>query len=99
MPWTSATTASDHRSRADGRPPLSTHQRRTSCSDSVYTSAWVIHIAVGKLARHSQYPFTPPPEWGFSLPVVYAVWLFVVVALIRRARRWLSSRPPGGTPG
>ena len=29
----------------------------------------------------SVYPFTPPPGWGFSLPVVYAVWLCVVVTL------------------
>jgi len=26
------------------------------------------------------YPFSPPPGWGFSLPVVYLVWVFVVVA-------------------
>lgn len=28
-----------------------------------------------------QYPMTLPPGWGFSLPVVYAIWVFVVVAL------------------
>lgn len=28
-----------------------------------------------------QYPFTPPPHWGFSLPMVYAVWILVVVLL------------------
>ncbi len=25
------------------------------------------------------YPFTAPPGWGYSLPVVYLVWAFVVV--------------------
>jgi Homeodomain-like domain len=55
MHWTSATTASDHRSRTDGRPPCQPHRRRTTCSDSVYTSAWVIHIAVGELARHNRH--------------------------------------------
>ena len=47
------------------------------------------------------YPFTVPPGWGFSLPVVYAVWLAVVAMLYpvcawyasvkrRSASRWLS---------
>lgn len=29
----------------------------------------------------AQYPFTVPPGWGYPLPVVYAVWIGVVVAL------------------
>jgi uncharacterized membrane protein len=47
------------------------------------------------------YPFSPPPGWGFSLPVVYLVWAFVVVAMYplcrwfaavkqRRSEAWLS---------
>jgi uncharacterized membrane protein len=28
-----------------------------------------------------QFPVTPPPGWGFSLPVVYLIWIFVVIAL------------------
>ena len=47
------------------------------------------------------YPFTPPPGWGYSLPVVYLVWAFVVFAMYplcrwfaavkqRRSEGWLS---------
>jgi uncharacterized membrane protein len=48
-----------------------------------------------------KYPFTPPPGWGFSLPVVYLVWATVVISVYplcrwyaalkaRRSDWWLS---------
>jgi len=48
-----------------------------------------------------QYPVTPPPGWGFSLPVNYLIWIGVVVSLYplcawfarlkdRRSDAWLS---------
>jgi hypothetical protein len=48
-----------------------------------------------------RYPFTPPPGWGYSLPVIYLAWAFVVVAMYpfcqwfarlkqRRSDAWLS---------
>jgi uncharacterized membrane protein len=47
------------------------------------------------------YPFSPPPDWGYSLPIVYLVWGIVVVAMYplcswfaalkqRRSEWWLS---------
>jgi uncharacterized membrane protein len=47
------------------------------------------------------YPFTPPPGWGYSLPMVYLVWAIVVLSLYplcswfagvrqRRSDAWLS---------
>ena len=47
------------------------------------------------------YPFSPPPGWGYSLPIVYMVWLLVVVTMYplcrwfaalkqRRSDPWLS---------
>jgi uncharacterized membrane protein len=49
----------------------------------------------------SQFPITPPPGWGFSLPIVYVFWIAVVLALYplcrwfaaekqRRSDAWLS---------
>jgi uncharacterized membrane protein len=47
------------------------------------------------------YPFAPPPGWGYTLPIVYFVWASVVVAMYplcrwyaglkqRRSEPWLS---------
>ncbi|MEO5896052.1 MAG: heparan-alpha-glucosaminide N-acetyltransferase domain-containing protein [Vicinamibacterales bacterium] len=36
------------------------------------------------------YPFTPPPDWGFNLPVVYAIWISVVL-LMYPLCRWYAS--------
>jgi len=49
----------------------------------------------------AQFPFTPPPGWGFCLPLVYLFWAIVVCCLypvcswyagIKQTRRhpWLS---------
>ena len=37
----------------------------------------------------AQYPFTRPPGWGYALPVVYLMWIAVVVVLYP-ACRWFS---------
>ena len=48
-----------------------------------------------------QFPITPPPGWGYSLPIVYLVWAVVVLSLYplcrwfaglkqRRSDAWLS---------
>jgi uncharacterized membrane protein len=49
----------------------------------------------------AHYPFTPPPGWGYPLPVVYTIWAAVVLAMYplcrwfadvkrRRHDAWLS---------
>lgn len=38
----------------------------------------------------ANYPFTAPPGWGYSLPVVYLVWAFVVVAMYPLCR-WFAA--------
>ena len=29
----------------------------------------------------AQYPFARPPGWGYSLPITYAIWIAIVLAL------------------
>ncbi len=36
------------------------------------------------------YPFTPPPGWGLSLPVIYAIWV-LVVAMLYPVCRWFAA--------
>jgi uncharacterized membrane protein len=36
-----------------------------------------------------KYPFTPPPEWGYALPVIYLTWVIVVIVLFP-ACRWFA---------
>ena len=36
------------------------------------------------------YPFTPPPGWGLSLPVIYAIWVLVVAMLYPVCRRFAA---------
>jgi uncharacterized membrane protein len=47
------------------------------------------------------FPITPPPDWGYSLPIIYLVWVCVVLSLYplcrwfaalkqRRSDAWLS---------
>jgi uncharacterized membrane protein len=38
----------------------------------------------------ARYPFTPPPGWGYPLPIVYAVWSAVVVSLYPLCR-WYAA--------
>ena len=58
-------------------------------------------IGCSNRLRLDQFPITPPPGWGYSLPIVYLVWAIVVLALYplcrwfaalkqRRSDAWLS---------
>jgi uncharacterized membrane protein len=45
-----------------------------------------------------QFPITPPPGWGFSLPVIYLVWAFVVLALYPLCRWFGALKQRRGDP-
>ena len=36
--------------------------------------------------RVDLYPFTPPPGWGYGLPIVYLIWIAVVAAMYLPSR-------------
>ncbi|HWY15431.1 MAG TPA: heparan-alpha-glucosaminide N-acetyltransferase domain-containing protein [Rhizomicrobium sp.] len=40
----------------------------------------------------AHFPFTAPPGWDFGLPVVYAVWVFVIVSLCPLCRWYAGVR-------
>ena len=44
------------------------------------------------------FPFTRPPGWGYSLPVVYLIWAFVVVALYPLCKWYAGLRQRSGNP-
>jgi uncharacterized membrane protein len=41
-------------------------------------------------SRPDQFPITPPPGWGFGLPIVYFVWVLVVATMYPLCR-WFSA--------
>jgi hypothetical protein len=45
-----------------------------------------------------RYPFTPPPGWGFPLPIVYALWVFVVIVLFWPTRKVAELKATGRYP-
>jgi uncharacterized membrane protein len=45
-----------------------------------------------------KYPFTPPPDWGFSLLVVHAIWILVVAALYWPTRKVAELKATGRYP-
>jgi uncharacterized membrane protein len=62
-----------------------------------YGTAWYMFASPSL----DKYPFTTPPDWGYSLPIVYLLWILVVVSLypacvrysrLKQRRRdwWLS---------
>ena len=44
------------------------------------------------------YPFTPPPGWGFSLPVVYLVWAIVVTTMYPLCRWYAGVKQRRNSP-
>ncbi|HWA40994.1 MAG TPA: heparan-alpha-glucosaminide N-acetyltransferase domain-containing protein [Gemmatimonadales bacterium] len=45
-----------------------------------------------------RFPITPPPGWGFGLPVVYLVWAVTVVALYPVCRWYAGVKARSGSP-
>jgi uncharacterized membrane protein len=48
--------------------------------------------------RPDQFPITPPPGWGVSLPMVYLVWALIVLTLYPLCRWFARVRQRSGNP-
>lgn len=57
----------------------------TTCYARYGTAHWMFESP--DLAH---YPFSAPPEWGYSLPVIYAVWALVVITMYPLCR-WFAA--------
>jgi uncharacterized membrane protein len=44
------------------------------------------------------FPITPPPGWGLTLPFVYLIWAFVVIALYPLCRRYAALKQRSNNP-
>jgi uncharacterized membrane protein len=67
-------------------------------------ASWLRYGEIGEMFRSpdlAHFPFSPPPGWGAPLPVIYAIWIAVVLLLYplcrwyaqlkqRSKARWLS---------
>ncbi|MDB4909743.1 MAG: hypothetical protein JWO39_566, partial [Gemmatimonadetes bacterium] len=46
----------------------------------------------------AHYPFTAPPRWGFSLPVVYLTWALIVCAMFPLCRWYAALKARSNSP-
>jgi uncharacterized membrane protein len=46
----------------------------------------------------ANFPITPPPGWGLTLPFVYLLWAFVVIALYPLCRWYAALKQRGNNP-
>jgi uncharacterized membrane protein len=46
----------------------------------------------------AHFPITQPPGWGFTLPVVYLLWAFVVVVMYPLCRRYAALKQRSNNP-
>jgi len=46
----------------------------------------------------AHFPITQPPGWGFSLPLVYLLWAFVVIAMYPLCRWYAALKQRSNNP-
>ncbi len=54
-------------------------------------ASWLRYGEIGEMFRSpdlGHFPFSQPPAWGESLPVIYAIWLAVILLMYPLCRRY-----------